>query len=71
MMLEDSDYTDPVLQIIKTEKTCAEYAVNTAGARLAREFAEMYDEYMKARSVDVYDISKRVIKILSGMEKPG
>jgi phosphotransferase system enzyme I (PtsI) len=66
MMLEDTDYVDPIVEIITKEKVCAEYAVNTAGSRLAREFADMDDEYMKARAVDVYDVSKRVIEILSG-----
>ncbi|MDR2149293.1 MAG: phosphoenolpyruvate--protein phosphotransferase [Spirochaetaceae bacterium] len=66
MMLEDSDYCDPVIEIIKTEKVCAEYAVNTAGSRLAKEFADMDDSYMKARAIDVYDVSNRVIEILSG-----
>ena len=65
MMLEDSDYTDPVLAIIKNEKTCAEYAVHTAGSRLAMEFAGMDDEYMKARSVDIDDITKRMVEILN------
>jgi phosphotransferase system enzyme I (PtsI) len=72
MMLEDTDYTDPVIEIITTEKVCAEYAVNTAGSRLAQDFAGMDDEYMKARSIDVYDVSKRVIEILSGeRQSPG
>ena len=71
MMLDDSDYIDPVIEIIKTEKTNAEYAVNIAGSRLAQEFADMDDEYMKARSVDIYDITKRVIEILSGKEELG
>ena len=66
MMLEDADYTDPIVEIIKTEKVCAEYAVNTAGSRLAQDFADMDDEYMKARSIDVYDVTKRVIGILTG-----
>ncbi|MDR0685217.1 MAG: phosphoenolpyruvate--protein phosphotransferase [Spirochaetaceae bacterium] len=66
MMLEDTDYTDPIVEIIKTEKVCAEYAVNTAGSRLAQDFADMDDEYMKARSIDVYDVTKRVIDILTG-----
>ncbi|MDR2193289.1 MAG: phosphoenolpyruvate--protein phosphotransferase [Treponema sp.] len=68
MLLEDEDYTNPIINIIKQEKVCAEYAVNTAGSRLAQEFADMDDEYMKARAVDVYDVSKRVIRILSGVE---
>jgi len=71
MMLEDSDYTDSVIEIIQIEKTNAEYAVQTAGSRLAQEFADMDDEYMKARSADVHDITKRVIKILSGMGEAG
>jgi phosphotransferase system enzyme I (PtsI) len=67
MMLQDTDYTDPILALITSEKVCAEYAVNTAGSLLAQEFADMDDEYMKARSIDVYDISKRIIDILSGV----
>ena len=71
MMLEDSDYVDPIHEIIQTEKTSAEYAVYTAGSRLAQDFADTDDAYMKARSVDVVDISKRVIAILSGKEEDG
>ncbi|MDR2768110.1 MAG: phosphoenolpyruvate--protein phosphotransferase [Treponema sp.] len=69
MILEDTDFCDPVIEIIKTEKVCAEYAVNTAGSRLAQEFADMDDEYMKARSIDMYDVSRRVIEILSGEDQ--
>jgi phosphotransferase system enzyme I (PtsI) len=72
MILEDPDYTDPILEIIKTEKVCAEYAVNTAGSRLVQEFTGMDDEYMKARSADVYDVSQRMVAILSGKgQDPG
>jgi phosphotransferase system enzyme I (PtsI) len=78
MMLDDADYCGPIIKIIETERVCAEYAVHTAGSRLAREFAGMDDEYMKARSIDVDDVSRRVIRILSGggedpagNEKPG
>jgi phosphotransferase system enzyme I (PtsI) len=68
MMLQDTDYTDPIIGLIKGEMVCAEYAVNTAGSRLAQDFAEMDDDYMKARATDVYDISKRVIEILAGVQ---
>jgi phosphotransferase system enzyme I (PtsI) len=67
-MLQDTDYTDPIVALINGEMASAEYAVNTAGSRLAQDFAEMDDEYMKARATDVYDISKRVIDILSGAQ---
>jgi phosphotransferase system enzyme I (PtsI) len=69
MMLEDSDYCDPIVELIRTEKVCAEYAVNTAGSRLAQEFADMDDEYMKVRAIDIYDVSRRVIEILSGEDQ--
>jgi phosphotransferase system enzyme I (PtsI) len=71
MMLEDSDYCDPIIEIIRTEKVCAEYAVNTASSRLAQEFADMDDDYMKVRAIDIYDVSRRVIEILSGEDQRG
>ncbi|MBO6260950.1 MAG: phosphoenolpyruvate--protein phosphotransferase [Lachnospiraceae bacterium] len=68
MMLEDEDYNDSISNIIKTEKVCAEYAVATTGDNFAEMFANMDDEYFKARSADVKDISERVVRVLSGRE---
>jgi len=40
--------------------------VRTAGKEFSEMFAAMDDDYMRARSVDVTDISNRVISVLSG-----
>lgn len=69
MMLDDSDFVDPIIKIIETEKVCAEYATQTASARLAHEFVELNDEYMSARALDVEDIAKRLIGVLSGTQQ--
>ncbi|MDR0722643.1 MAG: phosphoenolpyruvate--protein phosphotransferase [Treponema sp.] len=69
MMLDDSDYLDPVLKMIETQRVCAEYAVLECGKQLAREFAEMEDGYMRERAADVDDVSKRIIAILSGTQQ--
>jgi phosphotransferase system enzyme I (PtsI) len=69
MMLEDSEFVDPIIKIIETELLCAEYAVETASALLAKVFADMDDEYMSARAVDVRDIARRIIAVLSGTQR--
>ena len=66
MMLEDADYNDSVYNIIQTENVNAEYAVATTGDNFSVMFAQMEDEYFKARSADVKDISERVIAALAG-----
>lgn len=66
MMLEDLDYIDNIENLIKEEKVTAEYAVFVTGEIFSKTFADMDDDYMKARSVDVTDISKRVIRKLTG-----
>ena len=66
MMLEDLDYIDNIESLIKEEKVTAEYAVFVTGEIFSKTFADMDDDYMKARSVDVTDISKRVIRKLTG-----
>ncbi len=68
MMLEDEDYTDSILNIIKTQKVNAEYAVATTGDNFSQMFASMDDEYMKERAADVKDISERVVSILNSAE---
>ena len=66
MMLEDLDYIDNIENLIKEEKVTAEYAVFVTGEMFSKTFADMDDDYMKARSVDVTDISRRVIRKLTG-----
>lgn len=66
MMLEDGDYNDSVHNLITSQAVNAEYAVATTGDNFSEMFANMDDEYFKARSIDVKDISERVITILNG-----
>ena len=67
MMLDDGDYLDAITGLIRSEKVNAEYAVHITGEQFAAVFASMDDEYMKARSADVKDISGRVVRILAGI----
>ena len=68
MMLEDQDYLDSIYNIIEEQEICAEYAVATAGENFANMFAAMDDEYMKARSADIKDVSERVVRVLCGAD---
>lgn len=68
MMLEDDDYNESVHNIIKSQKVNAEYAAATTGDNFAEMFANMDDEYFKARSADIKDITERLITILCGGE---
>ena len=66
MMLDDLDYEESIINMIQTQGINAEYAVATTGDNFSEMFAAIDDDYMKARSVDVKDISNRVIKVLQG-----
>ena len=68
MMLEDDDYLEAIQNTIRTEQVNAEYAVATTGDNFAEMFASMDDDYMKARSADIKDISERLVRNLSGQE---
>ena len=66
MMLEDEDYLEAIQSMISTEQVNAEYAVAVTGDNFAEMFASMDDDYMKARSADIKDISERLVRNLSG-----
>lgn len=66
MLLEDEDYNDSVKNLIETQGVNAEYAVAATGDNFAKMFLDMEDEYFKARSVDIKDVSERIISVLSG-----
>ena len=54
--------------MIENEEVNAEYATAVTGENFSKMFAEMEDEYFKARSADMKDISERVISVLSGKD---
>lgn len=66
MMLDDDDFSDSVCNIIRTQQAGAAYATAVTGDNFASMFADMDDEYMKARAADVRDISERLLNILTG-----
>lgn len=66
MLLEDDDYNESVQNIITTQSVNAEYATAATGDNFAEMFANMDDEYFKARSADIKDITERVVTILCG-----
>lgn len=66
MMLEDDDFNDSIRNTISSQKVNAEYAVATTGDNFAKMFEEMDDEYFRARSADIKDISERVVSVLHG-----
>ena len=68
MTLEDDDYLEAIQNTIRTEQINAEYAVAATGDNFAEMFASMDDDYMKARSADIKDISERLVRNLSGQD---
>lgn len=68
MMLEDDDYLDAIHNMIRTEMVNAEYAVAVTGDNFSEMFANMDDDYMRARAADIKDISNRLVRNLDGQE---
>ena len=66
MMLEDLDFNEAIENTIRTQEVDAEYAVASTGDSFSEMFASMDDDYMKARAVDIKDISERLVQNLAG-----
>ena len=68
IMLQDDDFNDAILGLIKEEHVNAEYAVQQTGENFAQMFLAMDSAYMQGRAADMKDISARMIKNLSGSD---
>lgn len=71
MIIDDVDYIASVNEIIDKMGINAEYAISSAADKFAQIFTHMDDEYMKARAADIYDVSERMLKILTGRNSIG
>ncbi len=68
MFLEDPDFTEGIEAEIKGGLS-APAAVKKVGDEMAESFASLDDDYMKARALDVRDISDRLVRTLLGADK--
>ena len=71
MMLDDLDYIEAIEGHIREDAVNAEYAVTVTGKEFSAMFSEMDDAYMKARAVDVIDVSDRLVRLLKGKKEAG
>jgi phosphotransferase system enzyme I (PtsI) len=70
LMLEDRKLLEDVENYIREERANAEWAVKVAADRLLAVYAEIKDDYLRARGSDIEDVTQRVLVALSG-ERPG
>ena len=66
MMLDEGEYIEAIRNRIRTESVNAEYAATAAGEYFADMFRKMDNEYIKERAADILDITKRLVRVLSG-----
>ncbi len=68
MLMSDPMLVDEIVNRIKGESVCAEYAIEEACNQYAAVFASMDDELMQQRATDMLDIKTRLIKKILGIE---
>ncbi|MBR4083970.1 MAG: phosphoenolpyruvate--protein phosphotransferase [Lachnospiraceae bacterium] len=68
-ILTDDNYVNDITTLIKKNGYNAEYAVTVIKEKYLQMFAAMDDEYLKARALDIRDISERLLDALQGGKK--
>ena len=66
VILEDDTYVSDITTLIEKNGYNAEYAVAVIKEKYLQTFAAMEDEYLKARALDIGDISERLLEALQG-----
>ena len=69
MLVEDEDYQQVVQDSIRNQGLTAEYAVYLAGQSFAAAFSAMDNDYMRARSADLRNVSAHLIGELTGQRQ--
>jgi len=66
LMLEDRKLLDEVEDYIRQERANAEWGVKVASDKLLAVYAEIKDDYLRERSSDIEDVTRRLLVALSG-----
>jgi len=70
LMMDDSALTEAPIQLIRTKKCSAEWALKLQLDSLVEVFEEMDDAYLKTRKDDVIHVVNRILRILLEEEFP-
>ncbi len=62
MLIEDFGFVTKIEELIRNECVTADYAVHRAAAEVASSLGRAEDDYIRARTADVLDISGRLIR---------
>lgn len=65
-LLRDPALEKQAVETVQSQKVTAEYAVSVVMRKLAQQFDAMPDRYLSERVKDIYDIERRVLRILIG-----
>jgi phosphotransferase system enzyme I (PtsI) len=71
LMLEDSMLTSSPLEMIRTQRVNAEWALRQQRDAVARVFDDMDDPYLRTRIDDIDHVVNRILHILLDAEHPG
>ncbi|AVN64582.1 MULTISPECIES: phosphoenolpyruvate--protein phosphotransferase [Mesoplasma] len=63
----DPAIKDEIINVIKSESICAEFAAEQVTNNFYEMFASMDDPYFKERSADIKDVASRIIKHILGI----
>ncbi len=64
LMLEDPDYESGIEKLILENNYCAEFSVAHVSQKYIRLLSNIEDPYLRERSADVSDVSRRLLHIL-------
>ncbi|HJQ33467.1 MAG TPA: phosphoenolpyruvate--protein phosphotransferase [Pyrinomonadaceae bacterium] len=71
LMLEDSKLDEDVVAVIRDESVNSEWAVKVVTDRLLAVYEEIKDDYLRERSSDIEDVTRRLLVALSGESMRG
>lgn len=66
ILVDDPDFIETVESMIKHDMVNAEFAVSQVGEKIAADFEILDDEFMKSRSEDIRDVTKRIVRKILG-----
>lgn len=66
LIAADRSLSDPVRDIIRTERVNSEWALEQVANRLIQKFEALPDEYLAERKLDVLDVTTQILRALHG-----
>lgn len=71
LVVDDRSFIEEIIQVVRNERRNVEWALEKVSEEYSRVLSRIEDDYLRERASDIKDVTRRILRNLSGKQSAG